>query len=1193
MVAALVAFAACNKEAAGPLSEEGAVEAVFEVSAPELATKAISDGLTADQLFFFLYDKEGKLLFNTNSSVSPADNAYPVTFDKLGDKKWSVKVRLIKGMTYKLAFWAQKKMDTGNPFSFDADGEALTVSYNNVTMNSDNYDAFWGTVGVDSEFIVNGPATKVVTLKRPFAQLNVAIPAEDLAVARFTLGKYNTDADAALAAITTNYTLSSYAYNTMNLLDGTVSENAAETTPLTLVAQAQPNADITIGDKTYKHMAMAYILVGDKVTNNVTLTVDTKAAAIGAEGVLTRDVLNVPLQRNYRTNIIGNIFSVEEEFTVEVDNAFGETGTGAYGDVNVPDYVPTFGSIEALNAELAKGVNAVALDMTAVDGTINLPNTTEDIYLYILNDLSAAGNVLNVVYTEGAAAHPANLYIYAKNLNTLNGTVPDTHVEIYSYSHIGTGVMETSGTTLVIQPFAFYGNLIIKKGGLKVEGKVAEASLQPTNLAEPINVTIIKDAEKDINGQIVILDVTKGTTSVSTVNSEGGAPTVDPATVEADKPAVGTMTVSGGTATVEEGTTVTTLEQKESGQVIVEDPSDVANPIVAENETLLTVYVAAIGDVRYKTLIEAFNAVEDGKTILLLDNLTQDDGVNLDKEGVSAKFDLNGKTLTVNTGSSYYNRAIRIDKGTLEVYNGSIVAKGAGTTSSNGTGCYGAFRVESNGKLIAHDLTLTNSRPYDLNVKVLGGEAELTNVVINSSYGGGIEVTEADLGTQSKKGSATLTNCKFTQTGYYDHCSTTLSVSGGSDLTINSGTYTSENHALYVFSSGGQITVNDGTFVGGTTRQAIVAEIDLNTYPSYTGGLKLKAGNYTGAFSIKSPAYMEVTGGTFDQDPSAYVSEGYEAVLTDGKYVVDAIPEVDYDGISGLTKKADTFEVSTPAAFNHVLSTPAILKPASKQVTIKLTQDIDLSNQEKHTLNNLNGASYVVTLDGQGHTLKGLQEELFAEAVNGAVINVKNLTFDTVNINKSDDKYVAVIMGYADCNGGINVSNVTFKDVTLVGAKYIGVVYGFGGGYDRQNDGPVFMDSTIDGCVFENCSLATNEGSAGVVAGHVAGNAWTLHTLKNSIIKGCTVICNEANKAGVLFGTIGVAGTKAYGKIGGTYVQDCLWFNNSVTADGSAVLRSFGRVASPGGKYYIDGNLVAYNEGSGDVVSGDIYEKTE
>ena len=307
---------------------------------------------------------------------------------------------------------------------------------------------------------------------------------------------------------------------------------------------------------------------------------------------------------------------------------------------------------------------------------------------------------------------------------------------------------------------------------------------------------------------------------------------------------------------------------------------------------------AKIGDTLYKKLNAAVAAAQDGETVLVLANVTQDEGIIVNKENASFKIDLNGKKLTVNTGSNCNSRAIRIDNGTVEVCNGMIVAAGAGTTSANGTGCYGAFRVEANGVLNAHDLSLTNARPWGLNVKVIGGEATLTRVNITSSYGGGIEVTEADLGNHSQTGTATLTDCNFTQTGYFDHCSSCLSVSGGSTLTINSGSYTSDNYALYVFSSGGVIDVKGGTFSGNKDGVAIIAQIDTATFPQYTGGLTISGGSFSGGYNITSPAYLSISGGTFNVCPSeGYIATNCEANDNgDGTWTVAEVSSITVGG---------------------------------------------------------------------------------------------------------------------------------------------------------------------------------------------------------------------------------------------------------------------------------------------------------
>ena len=326
--------------------------------------------------------------------------------------------------------------------------------------------------------------------------------------------------------------------------------------------------------------------------------------------------------------------------------------------------------------------------------------------------------------------------------------------------------------------------------------------------------------------------------------------------------------------------------------------------------------VAQIGDKQYASLEDAVTAASSGDTITLLNDVTMTNGILLDKGAESTiTLDLNGFKYTVKEGANVSNRGFKIQSGTLNVTDnskaqtGEMIAEGSGTTSSNGTGAYGIFRVEANGHLNVENVTLKNSRPWGLNVKVCGGSATLTNVEIISSYGGGIEVTEADLGEHSQKGQATMNNCTVTQTGYFDHCSSAVSVSGGSKLTVNGGTYTSDGVALYVFSSGGDIEVLDGSFTG--KKNVIRAEIDTQTYPEYTGSVQIKGGNYSGSFQITSPASLAITGGIFTNDPKNYLASGYVVKdLGNGTYKVidEDIHTITFDANGGScdTTTADT-----------------------------------------------------------------------------------------------------------------------------------------------------------------------------------------------------------------------------------------------------------------------------------------------
>lgn len=205
------------------------------------------------------------------------------------------------------------------------------------------------------------------------------------------------------------------------------------------------------------------------------------------------------------------------------------------------------------------------------------------------------------------------------------------------------------------------------------------------------------------------------------------------------------------------------------------------------------------------------------------------------------------------------------------VEDGSLTINGNGATLSVDNDSYGVFRVESDGKLEVNNAVLENVKKNGLNVKVLGGYAVLNNVEINSTTGGAIEVTEANLGEKSKPGYAVINNCKFTQQTFGDWCSTCVSVSGGSKLVINSGEFTSENYCIYVFSSGGVVEVNNGTFIATGDKECIKAMIDTATYPDYTGGVIIHGGSFTGTVSITEPAYLKIDGGSFSFDPTPYV----------------------------------------------------------------------------------------------------------------------------------------------------------------------------------------------------------------------------------------------------------------------------------------------------------------------------------
>ncbi|MBQ5844888.1 MAG: hypothetical protein IIW52_08560, partial [Alistipes sp.] len=166
-------------------------------------------------------------------------------------------------------------------------------------------DAFFH---IENGFIA-GPS-KTFTLKRPFAQLNAGQSMED----------YNN------MQLTGNSIIKSAAktkaYAAMDLKTGAVVGSMVDV-ELTMNDVIDVDANgandhlVLASGEEYKHLAMNYLLVNERELVDVELTL------LGDEGTeFVRPYYQVPVQRNYRTNILGMLISAPSVFTVVIDAAF-------------------------------------------------------------------------------------------------------------------------------------------------------------------------------------------------------------------------------------------------------------------------------------------------------------------------------------------------------------------------------------------------------------------------------------------------------------------------------------------------------------------------------------------------------------------------------------------------------------------------------------------------------------------------------------------------------------------------------------------------------------------------------------------------------------------------------------------------------------------------------------------------------
>ena len=298
-----------------------------------IATRAISDGTGAKKLVYAVYKLNTKGIPYLQKVVgSNSDGQFVKTGAFDGGLTETVSVTLAKGQTYQVAFWAQ------NPNCGAYNTTDLTnveVDYKNVSNNNDVRDAFFKTV----EFTVNGNQTIDVELKRPFAQINVGVTEADW--------------DAAVKSgitIQNSSVVIKNAATSINLLTGEVGD---ETTEVSYSPYRIPNefneylkvdlngdGDYDDENEVYRWLSMSYILVADRNPDNDNNGVlgDQRATLeslqytfipLYGNKITFGDGLNsVPVQRNWRTNILGQFLTGNIEFNITISPIFE-------GDINV------------------------------------------------------------------------------------------------------------------------------------------------------------------------------------------------------------------------------------------------------------------------------------------------------------------------------------------------------------------------------------------------------------------------------------------------------------------------------------------------------------------------------------------------------------------------------------------------------------------------------------------------------------------------------------------------------------------------------------------------------------------------------------------------------------------------------------------------------------------------------------------
>lgn len=248
----------------------------------------------------------------------------------------------------------------------------------------------------------------------------------------------------------------------------------------------------------------------------------------------------------------------------------------------------------------------------------------------------------------------------------------------------------------------------------------------------------------------------------------------------------------------------------------------------------------------------------------------------------------------------------------------------------------------------------------------------------------------------------------------------------------------------------------------------------------------------------------------------------------------------------------------------------------SGNVTVTIDKDYDLTgyNWTALPVDGYNGAG-IVTVEGNNHTITGLNTSLFAGGFAGTSgIVIKDLTLDNVSIkDTTNDQGIGAFINNVDSMPKIELNNchLTNSTITSTGGARVGGLIGWTSGYNKKNDGPVDTYITVTNCSVENTNI-TAKGSVGGIIGHAGANPATYHTFTNNTVTGCTL--NSTDDGGWRVGV--VVGTANVGEVA---LNNTTESGNTVTQTGKTAPAGqsnlYGRfVPGTTGKLVIDGTAV-------------------
>ncbi len=411
--------------------------------------------------------------------------------------------------------------------------------------------------------------------------------------------------------------------------------------------------------------------------------------------------------------------------------------------------------------------------------------------------------------------------------------------------------------------------------------------------------------------------------------------------------------ISGATSVAQPETTGKAADATTGKASNQEAANEAAAPAAETFGEGTTAAVAEVNGTKYSSLQAAIDAAQDGETVTLLTDATEDVAISK-----SITLDLGGKTLAnTNAGKA----TISVQGGTITVKNGNVVG---------GTGYYNIeVTKDGNANLTLADVTATAGNTGSSMIDNWG-----TLTIESGSYSGGLNVVKSEEGS-------------------------TLAINGGKfELSYATNGYTGVVFAY------GNTTITGGEFIQSLTttgRWNHPQVVATGVVEGYTAITRVTGGHFVNKMSGESifrgvgkgtSDNFEVSGGTFNKS----ISEGYCA---DG-----FIPTKNADGTYGVKEGHYVAQVGS----KKYETLAEAIRLSAKGKTITLLTDVEQNTQltiDKNITLDLNGKSIKNTQDIWGDNANAI-----LSITNGAKVTITgDGTMDakendcyTINVKKGD-----------------------------------------------------------------------------------------------------------------------------------------------------------------------------------------------